>query len=135
MTRRTILFLSVLTLAASACRPSSRRDAPLEPLTPQLVRSTDTFLLDWQPKRVGEVIVISYTLNGAPLGSDAAGIERLRAWIPTMPPESTITIVPYRGPDGAYPFDATALAEHARGHGILLLEPEPYEQYDTPGPG
>ncbi|MFW5751271.1 MAG: hypothetical protein ACOCZK_06440 [Planctomycetota bacterium] len=135
MTCRTVLLLSILALVASACRPSTRRDAPLEPLTPKLVRATDTFLLDWQAERVGEGIVISYTLNGAPLGSDAAGIERLRAWIPTMPPSSTITIIPYRAPDDSYPFDAAALAAHARAHDVLLLEPEPYDQRDEPGPG
>ncbi len=89
-------------------------------------RSLDTFFLDWEQRRQEATIVIAYRLNDAPLGIDDDGLDTLRELIPVMPPNSVITIVPYRASDGSYPFDSAALKSLAMDHGIQLLEPVPF---------
>lgn len=111
--------------------------SPSSSLTHQ-ARMLDVFFLDWEAQRQGSAIVIAYRLNEAPLGTDDDGIKTLHQLIPMMPPDSVITIVPYRASDGSYPFDTAALKTTAQAHGVYLLEPAPFTsqtQQDLPADG
>lgn len=122
---RAVMLLCCLLIAACTRISDPILSSPTSSLKHQ-ARMLDAFFLDWEERRHDTAIVIAYRLNEAPLGIDADGIATLHALIPVMPPDSVITIVPYRDSNGSYPFDSAALNNTARVHGVHLLEPAPF---------